>query len=886
MNKLILLIILSINISLLNALNYEDCSIYGTCNVKNPVPSSSCTCTFNYSAANNTYVPYVNAINDTDLNNKNLTTSGNISAGKNFIAKLGGAVDNTAGYFAGPTGFITLVGMGALATFDSDISDIVTFIDGTYVINSRGKVFFQDGTNYIIFTDGTNAMDMNGNLTGVNNICLSNGTNCQSNLYYSDNIWIDKNATNGFNFNESKLATIYYNATQSNNISGKIDGGTLSNTQHQDGLYDDKTFNFSEVASSPALDLRMNFTGITTFNQGVIRYKTSSLSGNFPVIQVWNYVHSEWEDYPDLAQSLTFNTITQPVFDPSEHVGTVGLTSGVVQMRLYKSSNGNTNNHYYVDWVAISKGYGTPSGSEIDPYTYHKNESDYRYCYANGTNITGSNCQSFNGLTSYNNIFLTNKTNDINGFGITNVSYLSFQDSTRFGNYSLNFTGSTYLTSANVPETAGTISMWIRPSVTINSASQTGIFMDATTQAKIIMRWYTNNGKLDCYVYDGSFGQTSSTTTSWTAGTWYHIVFTYNSTRTSLYINGNNEANGTGKVPASDSEPVKIGVGYYSTTPLYFNGMIDEFMMFNRSLAPSEVSTLYNSGNGFYGNLTLSPTNSGLVIGYHFDEGAGTSATDYSGNSYTGTLNSQTYVFGKVPNPSGYINTITPYNFTCYNATCTLQGKIVANNLIYNNGSSSDFIKGDGTYDSTAYYKSGDSPTFSTTTTDYLNVNYDGLITGNFNILGALTFASSDPEAFGMKNITKVRFLEIIRKYCTPEYSGAMWHYYDKDTRSYRYFVPSECTFYKQSYDSRIDEIIFKPIETISDGRLCYNNDTKPVFIFNKETGNVDLKQVLNNNYLYNLRNGTFLDKNTGEFYKIVNGIKILINKSEAISLI
>ena len=37
-------------------------------------------------------------------------------------------------------------------------------------------------------------------------------------------------------------------------------------------------------------------------------------------------------------------------------------------MRLFKASNGNTNNNYYLDWVAISKGFGTPSGVEVDPF--------------------------------------------------------------------------------------------------------------------------------------------------------------------------------------------------------------------------------------------------------------------------------------------------------------------------------------------------------------------------------------------------------------------------------------------------------------------------------------------------------------------------------------
>ena len=63
-----------------------------------------------------------------------------------------------------------------------------------------------------------------------------------------------------------------------------------------------------------------------------------------------------------------FTIITQPVFDSENH-----LSGGVVQMRLYKAGNGNTNNHYYIDWVAIVDGLGTPSGVEIDPFCVLQN---------------------------------------------------------------------------------------------------------------------------------------------------------------------------------------------------------------------------------------------------------------------------------------------------------------------------------------------------------------------------------------------------------------------------------------------------------------------------------------------------------------------------------
>lgn len=213
-------------------------------------------------------------------------------------------------------------------------------------------------------------------------------------------------------FNESKLSTIYYNATQSEIIAGTIDGGSLSDTQHPNGDYDGITFNFTEVSSSPALDLRINFTDVTNFNNGIMRYKTSVLKGNYPIIQLWNYDDGLWEDYPVLGESESFATITQPVYDDSEHLG-----NGVVQMRLYKSTNGNTNNHYYVDWIAVSNGYGTPSGQEVDPFSWHRNQVGETANFSTTGNVTASyfigNGSLLTGIDGDNSSFNESHTDDL-----------------------------------------------------------------------------------------------------------------------------------------------------------------------------------------------------------------------------------------------------------------------------------------------------------------------------------------------------------------------------------------------------------------------------------------------------------------------------------------
>jgi len=170
-----------------------------------------------------------------------------------------------------------------------------------------------------------------------------------------------------FDFNESMLSTTYYDAISMNIVAGTLDGGSLSNTTHSEGSYDGVTMNISEASGSPGLDVRINFTDGETFNLLLMRYKTSALSGDYPILQLWNYNTLEWDDYPIIGATTDFRIIDRTVFYPSSHI-----SGGLVQLRFYKPSNGNTNNHYYIDWLAIATGYGTPAGYEIDPLAIHR----------------------------------------------------------------------------------------------------------------------------------------------------------------------------------------------------------------------------------------------------------------------------------------------------------------------------------------------------------------------------------------------------------------------------------------------------------------------------------------------------------------------------------
>lgn len=86
-----------------------------------------------------------------------------------------------------------------------------------------------------------------------------------------------------------------------------------------------------------------------------------------------------------------------------------------------------------------------------------------------------------------------------------------------------------------------------------------------------------------------------SSTTSISAGTWYHIVGVQDGGNLYLYINGNLEDSTSFSSPQTNYEnPLHFGY-YYLDDKYYFDGLIDNVMVFSRALSPEEVKYIYRS---------------------------------------------------------------------------------------------------------------------------------------------------------------------------------------------------------------------------------------------------------------------------------------------------
>ncbi|MFA5764331.1 MAG: LamG-like jellyroll fold domain-containing protein, partial [archaeon] len=148
------------------------------------------------------------------------------------------------------------------------------------------------------------------------------------------------------------------------------------------------------------------------------------------------------------------------------------------------------------------------------------------------------------------------------------------------------------------------------------------------------------------------YGATSNTASSnnnvISLSTWQHIVAIYNASGVTYYVNGifaGYDTSITAPVTAP-SNPLYIGMR--SDSNRYFNGTIDELMIFNRSISSTEVLALYNSqSNKFNSTFT------NLSNGQH---NYTVYAIDASGNANNSGLRNFTYSSSDITPPTYSLN--------------------------------------------------------------------------------------------------------------------------------------------------------------------------------------------------------------------------------------
>ena len=185
------------------------------------------------------------------------------------------------------------------------------------------------------------------------------------------------------------------------------------------------------------------------------------------------------------------------------------------------------------------------------------------------------------------------------------------------------------------------------------------------------------------------------TTTALSANTWYHIVFTGNSTNgVTLYLNNSSQGNVTwdGTFSTYTNSNYKFNyIGYQGSNVSYLTGTVDQVRFFKKGLSSSEVTTLYGET---FASTTISTTDI-------FDDNSGVALYQLDGNANdTGLVAAGTIVSSNKIidlNVDSYTSGTTIDDSTSNNNDATIVGDVSYDNWLgrgrFDLQGSSDYLK-------------------------------------------------------------------------------------------------------------------------------------------------------------------------------------------------
>lgn len=186
-----------------------------------------------------------------------------------------------------------------------------------------------------------------------------------------------------------------------------------------------------------------------------------------------------------------------------------------------------------------------------------------------------------------------------------------------FGTNAFDFDGSDdYVDIPDVRPAHFTVSTWINPD-TVTPAETGGpvddtIFtLEAATGSNLGMLLGVNaSGHLEGFVGNNSHSRNLKSSSTLVADKWQHVAMTFDGSTVALYLNGEQEATAslTGTLWFAGTRDSYIGVwdtGFVN--PRWFDGTIDEVLLFSEGISAQEVKQLYfntTADKYFEGNYT------------------------------------------------------------------------------------------------------------------------------------------------------------------------------------------------------------------------------------------------------------------------------------------
>jgi hypothetical protein len=149
------------------------------------------------------------------------------------------------------------------------------------------------------------------------------------------------------------------------------------------------------------------------------------------------------------------------------------------------------------------------------------------------------------------------------------------------------------------------ISLWFNLNTTHTSAStQKYLFsISSSTSDNDSIVYLQGSGELSPgslthSLYTGAaFADTATVQTTWTAGTWYHVVAVYDSiSGMKLYLNGTLVDTDANTSRGSTTLSAQADIGREQSNQYFFGGKIDDVRVFNYPVTANQVKEIYNNG--------------------------------------------------------------------------------------------------------------------------------------------------------------------------------------------------------------------------------------------------------------------------------------------------
>ena len=117
-----------------------------------------------------------------------------------------------------------------------------------------------------------------------------------------------------------------------------------------------------------------------------------------------------------------------------------------------------------------------------------------------------------------------------------------------------------------------------------------------------IQVWYNeySNTTVSFNMRGSSSTRVETSTSAFPKGKWYHVIYTFNSTTGTIYVNGSNAASGTIASVAASKSAVVLGK-FQSTPNFVIVGRVALLNIYHKSLSQSEVSQNYSALKSRFG---------------------------------------------------------------------------------------------------------------------------------------------------------------------------------------------------------------------------------------------------------------------------------------------